>query len=39
MVAHPLSKAREVLRFFLEFSAGAPDELSTMAGSAYIAER
>jgi hypothetical protein len=29
---HPLSQAREVLRFFREFSAGEPDELTTYAG-------
>ncbi len=29
MVLHPLSKAKEVLRFFHEFSSTAPDEVST----------
>jgi len=31
MVLHPLDKAKEVFRFFHEFSAGCPDELSTVA--------
>src|SRR3954464_7953818 len=30
-VFHPLDRAAEALRFFVEFSAGAPDELTTMA--------
>ncbi len=31
MVIYPWEKAKEVFRFFLEFSAGCPDELTTMA--------
>ncbi|MEA2515087.1 MAG: hypothetical protein QOF01_4368 [Thermomicrobiales bacterium] len=31
MVIHPLPKAREVLRFYREFAAGQPDELTTYA--------
>jgi FAD/FMN-containing dehydrogenase len=31
-VFHPASKAREVLRFYREFSANEPDELTTYAG-------
>jgi FAD/FMN-containing dehydrogenase len=31
MVVHPLSKAREVLRFYREFSKAAPDELTIYA--------
>ena len=31
MVLHPLSKAKEVLRFFHEFSSTAPDEVATQA--------
>jgi FAD/FMN-containing dehydrogenase len=31
MVIHPLAKAREVLRFYREFTQGAPDELTTYA--------
>src|SRR5688572_6117820 len=31
MVAYPLAKAREVLRFYREFSNAAPDELTTYA--------
>jgi FAD/FMN-containing dehydrogenase len=31
-VFHGIDRAREALAFFLEFSANAPDELSTMAG-------
>ena len=30
MVLYPLSKAKEVLRFFHEFSSSAPDEVSTL---------
>ena len=30
MVLHPLSKAKEVLRFFHEFSTTAPDEVTTL---------
>jgi len=29
MVVHPMAKAREVLRFYEEFAASAPDELTT----------
>ena len=32
MVLHPFDNAREVLRFYREFSAGQPDELTTYAG-------
>jgi FAD/FMN-containing dehydrogenase len=32
MVAYPLRKAREVLRFYREFNKAAPDELTTYAG-------
>ena len=32
MRVYPLSQGREVLRFFREFTAAAPDELSTQAG-------
>jgi FAD/FMN-containing dehydrogenase len=31
-VFHPAARAREVLRFYREFSAGEPDELTTYAG-------
>ncbi len=31
MVAYPLGKAKEVLRFYREFTKGAPDELTTYA--------
>jgi FAD/FMN-containing dehydrogenase len=31
MVVHPLARAREVLRFYREFAAGQPDELTTYA--------
>ncbi len=31
LVAHPLARASEVLRFFREFTSAAPDELTTMA--------
>jgi hypothetical protein len=31
-VFHPATRAREVLRFYREFTAGAPDELTTYAG-------
>ena len=31
MVVHPLANAREVLRFYREFAAGQPDELTTYA--------
>jgi FAD/FMN-containing dehydrogenase len=31
MVIHPLAKAREVLRFYREFTSGAPDDLTTYA--------
>ena len=31
-VMHPLAKAKEVLKFYDEFSASAPDELMTFAG-------
>jgi FAD/FMN-containing dehydrogenase len=31
-VFHPATRAREVLRFYREFSAGEPDELTTYAG-------
>jgi hypothetical protein len=33
MVAYPLGKAREVLRFYREFNEEAPDELTTYAGA------
>jgi FAD/FMN-containing dehydrogenase len=32
MVLHPLSQAKEVLRFYREFTASAPDALTTYAG-------
>ena len=32
LVAHPLSAAREVLRFYREFTASLPDELTAFAG-------
>ena len=32
-VLHPVEKAREVLRFYREFSSSCPDELSTQAGT------
>jgi len=32
MVAHPLERAPEVLRFYREFIAAAPDEVNTIAG-------
>lgn len=32
MVAHPLARGKEVLRFYREFTASAPDELSAWAG-------
>jgi FAD/FMN-containing dehydrogenase len=32
MVVHPLSKAKDVLRFYREFSKAAPDELTIYAG-------
>src|SRR6266498_5419503 len=32
MVVYPLGKAKEVLRFYREFSKAAPDELTTYAG-------
>jgi FAD/FMN-containing dehydrogenase len=32
MVIHPLERAREALRFYREFAAGQPDELTTYAG-------
>ncbi len=31
MVVHPLDRARDVLRFYREFAAASPDELSTLA--------
>ncbi len=31
MVIHPLDRARDVLRFYREFAASSPDELSTLA--------
>ena len=32
MVAHPLERAGEVLRFYRDFTQAAPDEVNTMAG-------
>jgi hypothetical protein len=32
MVIHPAERARDVLRFYREFTAGQPDELTTYAG-------
>lgn len=32
MVLHPIERAREVLRFYREFTASEPDELTTYAG-------
>jgi hypothetical protein len=32
MVAHPLERAGEVLRFYLDFIQAAPDEVNTIAG-------
>ena len=32
MVAHPLDRARDVLRFYREFTQAAPDEVNTVAG-------
>ena len=34
-VMHPMSKAKEVLKFYDEFSSTAPDELTTFAGLMY----
>jgi hypothetical protein len=35
MVVHPFARAREVLRFYRDFSAAAPDELTTYAAILY----
>jgi FAD/FMN-containing dehydrogenase len=35
MVVHPFARAREVLRFYRDFSAAAPDELTTYAAMLY----
>ena len=32
MVAHPLDRARDVLRFYRDFTQAAPDEVNTIAG-------
>ena len=34
MVLHPIERARDVLRFYRDFTAGAPDELTTYAAFA-----
>jgi FAD binding domain len=37
-VSHPVSKAKEVLTYYEEFSSAAPDELTTLAVLAYSPE-
>jgi hypothetical protein len=37
-VFYELDKAKGALRFFVEFSAGAPDELSTVAALATLSD-
>ena len=37
-VSHPVSKAKDVLTFYEEFSSAAPDELTTLAVLAYSPE-